>query len=153
MRRKVILLFAIMNMLAFTGSAYAEHDTCTIFPRQRERMMSVEELTLPQICRREWKRIDLDFNYKWPVLFFYLDQRPENRPLTLGYIRRIRDQLGRLIVECYAFKGPLLNIVQIDGKIANIERLLMGQTPIEQYSTRASQGAGFLCTGPLFYEW
>gem|GEM_PF-5795344 len=142
-RKKVTTFLGAIAMVAFAQIAHAQDDTCALVSKQRERMMSVVRLTPPQVCRREWKRIDLDFNYKWPVLFFYLDVRPENRPLTLGYIARLRDQLGRLMIECYAFKGPLLNIIQIDGKIANIERLLMGQTPIEQYTTRATQGAGY----------
>lgn len=67
---------------------------------RRESRMCLARSARADICRREVRRIDRDFAYKWPMLFLYLDAKQENRSLTIGYIVELRAQLANISKEC-----------------------------------------------------
>lgn len=82
------------------------------------------------VCRREVRRIDRDFAYKWPVLFLYLDAKRENRPLTIGYIVELRAQLANISREC-ATRQRLQKIIRaIDVQFAMFILRLQGHEAV-----------------------
>ena len=79
------------------------------------------------ICRHEVVLIDQDFAYKWPILFFYLDQRPENRSLIQHYIMRLRYQLSVVSHECSG-RARLQNTIHaIDAQLAIMQLRIEGK--------------------------
>ena len=139
-------LGVFLGIFFFAGASRHHEATATI-PREllNEAMMSSHgnrpmcEVvpSRASICREEVIRIDQDFAYKWPVLYFYLDQRPENRSLILIYISKLRDQLAVVEYECSERRRLQNTIYAIDAQLALMELRLHGKTIEPALESRA----------------